>query len=104
MSYETGIFALLILAICSMIWGEWQRHLLLRHMFPNRKMRTKLVNCNQYLRILKIILLFFALIIQSTIVYLQYCLNQEVDIRILLGVFLILAIEQLIPTRHSHGT
>ncbi len=98
MNCEVWVFVFLVLAICSTIWSEYHKHRSLRSVFHSRAMRLKFVNCNQYLRILKIILMISMLVMQGIFLCWQDCSNEAPNSTFFIKIFMLLAIEELIPT------
>jgi hypothetical protein len=86
------MISLLILALSFMIYGEINRHFMLRRIVLNKNLFQALVNCNKYSRAAKVIMVLIAIT----------CLCMFSDRKLSLEVsFYLLALEQVIPTRKS---
>ncbi len=99
MSWNLWVIISICIVICSILWGEYRRMVLIRRIFPTPKLRCKFVNCNQYLRMLKIVLISFIFVAQLIVLYRLHYSIDKINRDILFAIFILLVVEQILPTK-----
>ncbi len=85
-----------VLVLFFQVVGEIRKRVLIKKIFSDKHIRDLCVNCNQYLRFIKDILLIVAFFIELYGIYFHV-----LSTNLLLSVFSLLALETIISTRRT---
>ncbi len=85
-----------VLVLFVQVVGEIRRKSLMRKIFSDKQVRNLCVNCNQYLRFIKDVLLIFVFFIELYGIYFHV-----LSTNLLLSIFSVLALETIIPTSRT---